>query len=380
MMKLLLALAVLQGATANPIHERLPSVFSITKQSQTVATPKPQKFILKDRSIHDRRFDIKKGLRINGDVSHEVIFSVKQNLDELKTLVEDVSNPFSANYGKHLKRAELNSMTAIPESFQHVMAYLKFHDIQVVKVSAHSEYITASAPISKWEELFATEFYSFEMESLSSPLIRAEHYSLPENLHAHVQSVFKTVQFPLPKRDVQRDVVSKIKSFSTFPGALESGYVTPQLLYDTYDIRSTAGSALASQGVYETQQEAYSPSDLRLFQNTFGLPRDNITDTGVYNDDDACSNYSCFEGNLDVQYITAVASGVPTYYSYDDSDDFLLTWASEMAEMEDPPKVLSISWGGPEFFYSSDYIDLFNTQALKLASLGGMLAFSWMYY
>lgn len=374
MMKLLLALALLQVAAAKPAHEGMPSVLNPAIDARGA----PRQFVLKENSVHQRRFDIKKGPRANGNTKHQVIFAVKQNIDELKALVDDISNPFSSNYGKHLKRSEVTSMTAIPDSYQHVVAFLKFHGIEIVKTSKNSDYITASAEVSKWEELFATEFYSFEMESHNGPLIRAEQYSLPDTLHNHVEAVLKTVQFPFPI--VNKMPIKTRGQFPGVPGALEEGYMSPALLYSTYDIRSTAGSSLASQGVYETQAQSASPSDLAQFQTNFGLPADTYEAPYGFSDDDACGDNidNCAEGNLDIQYITAVASGVPTYYMYDSSGegngDFV-SWATTVAEWEEPPLVLSISWGIPELFLGSSVIDMFNVEALKLSSMGGRLHF-----
>ena len=50
------------------------------------------------------------------------------------------------------------------------------------------------------------------------------------------------------------------------------GFVTPQLLYNYYNISSPYGPSLVSQAVYETINDALNPDDLTNFQNFFSLP------------------------------------------------------------------------------------------------------------
>src|SRR5690348_16683377 len=59
----------------------------------------PHRMIHKENAkIHQRR-DLKKGRRAGRNQQHEVVFAVKQNnLDEVKRILDDVSNPRSANF------------------------------------------------------------------------------------------------------------------------------------------------------------------------------------------------------------------------------------------------------------------------------------------
>jgi tripeptidyl-peptidase-1 len=85
-----------------------------------------------------------------------------------------------------------------------------------------------------------------------------------------------------------------------------------------------------------------------------------------------CLNHTntCGEANLDVQYIKSVAQLVPTLYYYDNSSDFLLTWSMNLLEMDNPPKVNSISYGTQENTLDADYVDQFETSAILMSALG----------
>ena len=54
------------------------------------------------------RTDIIKQRRVHQDFSHEVIFAIKQkNMDKLTSILHDISNPYSPNYGQHWTRDEV---------------------------------------------------------------------------------------------------------------------------------------------------------------------------------------------------------------------------------------------------------------------------------
>ena len=66
----------------------------------------------------------------------------------------------------------------------------------------------------------------------------------------------------------------------------------------------------------------------------------------------------------------AVAQNVPTYYYYDNSTDFLLTWAIDILSMENPPIVTSISYSDYESDFDLDYLEAFEALAVMLSSIG----------
>lgn len=82
---------------------------------------------------------------------------------------------------------------------------------------------------------------------------------------------------------------------------------------------------------------------------------------------------NCLEANLDVQYMMAVAQSVPMTYYYD--EDWMLGFVKSVAEMADPPKVISISYGGGEA-QSPSYFQTFDTEAMKLGIMGVTLVAS----
>ncbi len=87
-------------------------------------------------------------------------------------------------------------------------------------------------------------------------------------------------------------------------------HTTVAALNSLYNIPSNLGSAAQNQSVFETSNEFYSAKDLKLFQQYYGLTVQPAISIGGHMND-SCSTTgkgnSCFEGNLDVQYIMGIA-------------------------------------------------------------------------
>eukprot|EP01034_Spumella_vulgaris_P026875 gene26875-33523_t len=279
-------------------------------------------------------------------------------------------------------------MTSNAASSKHVSDFLTLSGATVTKTSKYHDFITATAPVSVWEELMATEFFEFEhVKNKNVRVVRTLDYSLPEHLASHVSAVFNTVQFPeefvfekklnlhtLPASKTARPHV--VTSGATPSEVLISGYVTPALLNNFYNISSNTGNTLGSQCVYESLNQTYSPTDLSAFQNTFQLPLEPVAvDIGGHVSNGACTAKgggfdNCGEANLDVQYMMAVSQTTPTTYWYVDDDNFMLDWVTTMAEMSDPPLVNSVSYSAYEISFDEAYATAFNTEAMKLAAMG----------
>ena len=68
----------------------------------------------------------------------------------------------------------------------------------------------------------------------------------------------------------------------------------------------TIASGTISQAVFETYGQDMSLSDLEQFQSTFGIPQQEASFINS-NSNPACTNENCAEGNLDIQYLMAIA-------------------------------------------------------------------------
>lgn len=315
------------------------------------------------------------------DEVHALIFAVQQNnlVDLEKTLLQR-STPGSALYQQWLTYDEISAMTVNTAGTEAIVSWLNTHGAKILWKSNRGDYIKAEAPVEVWEQLLQAEFYQFSDHSRKNPLtgqprklLRTDAYTVPAELHEHLFTVFHTVQTPpelrkrhhtadeiaLEKRKVKpeysafrsdlgifRDSIDgKLRSYLTY-----NGLVTVDFLNQYYHITTNTGNATQQQAVFETADEHFSPNDLTLFQNKYNLPLQEAEAPFGYTTTDCVTN-SCYEGNLDVQYIMGVAQQTATIYWYQeqtDTSDPFVDWITDVANASNPPLVNSISWGSIE--------------------------------
>ena len=321
--------------------------------------------------------------------SHDVIFVIEQrNMEELTSILHDVSDPKSANYGKHMTSMEIHDLTSNIDSHDQIATYLQGVGAKITQEEHKGEVITARASIEVWEKMFDTEFYVYAFEdnrvndfttaSVSEIMfIRAEEYSVPVVLHEHIASVLNTIEIPIIKNSRSQSsripVTTSAKSSKLLATSLLfDGYVTPQLVNNAYNIDSNVGHPRATQAAYAGFDQYFSPEDVFAFQNEFNLPRQAVNRSiGGFSTSQAwCANnlVSCVEGNLDLQYLIAISNSPTTYYYT--SLNSMGMWLQSFVNSINPPLIVSMSYTRDENYVSKGEFNLFQVNAIKLGALG----------
>jgi tripeptidyl-peptidase I len=352
----------------------LPFIFCLICNAISITSDEKQNFFRKTHvfkesmptlsSNYQIRFD-----RVGNGSIHEVVFVIRQrNMEDLTRILHDISDPESRNYGQHLSRDQVTSMTSNPESRDVVLSYLNSIGSKVKKVTPGGEYIIAEAPITLWENIFKAEFFTFRQtlsNGVTQSVVRADQYSVPSELDAHVESVLNIVDIPVaPRSPILREQVDLSEVIS---------FMTLKKLRETYNIDTTvSGSVNSTQAIFASIKFVFSPKDLKLFQASQGLVNRPIARSiGNHVDDNFCIDnpIQCTESNLDVQYIMATSPGSPTTFWYTDAATFG-SWLIAVASDTSLQRVLSISYGQDEKLISAATSDAFNTAAVKLSAMG----------
>lgn len=290
--------------------------------------------------------------RVSPDFIHEVMFSVRlQNIDELTRILHDVSDPRSENYGNYMTKQEVVNLTSNPAANRKIKEYIEQSGATFTHETDGGDFVFASGPIKIWEEMFNTQFFVFHhmRSEYEEPheIVRAVEYSIPVVLHEYVSSVFNTVDMPMthygPVSVSDSSFKTQSRNVSSLATVQYSGYITPGLLKSFYNVDNSIGSADATQSVYQSNSEYYSPSDLAKFQSVFNLQSGIVYNNANHNSDSQCvtNPSNCLEGSLDIQYIMGMSQTSPTYFSVDGTGSFSAFLAA-MSAMTSPPLVISI--------------------------------------
>ena len=323
--------------------------------------------------------------RVNPTQIHDVIFAIQQkNIDTLTEILHDISDPMSSNYGKYMTRAEIAELTSNPDARDHVLSYVVAAGGKIVSETLYGDYITASAPVSVWEKMLDTEFFAYSVKASSgdeNKYIRAERYSLPSFLHPHVESVFNTIQMP-SDRALSSGNPSRILPLFNDPANPQiqppsvpsTRLINPRLLIKEYNIDSTVGHPLATQAILGLPTQFLSPRDLHLFQDLNSLPRQNLSASygGHIATKLECSinRDVCGLSNMNIQLMMSISRSPTIYYR---TDLGLSSWLQEVSSSENPPLIISISYGFEEAYVTVSEFEAFNTEAIKLSLMGTTL-------
>lgn len=121
--------------------------------------------------------------RVDGETSMNVIFAVKyqeKGVSTLSELIEQVSNPQSALYGRYASKEQLDNMLNCPEHIATVMSYLNTKHAKIIHQTG--SFIKASMKVKHLEKTFRTQIYRYKSVHNNKSIVRAASYQIPSSL------------------------------------------------------------------------------------------------------------------------------------------------------------------------------------------------------
>lgn len=109
-----------------------------------------------------------------------------------------VSDPKHARYGQHLSTEQVHGIiTPSDETLDSVGSWLLENGITSFSYSPAKDWISMPMTVGQVEDLLQTEYYVF-VHNDGTMVVRAPEWSLPVNLHEHVDVVQPTTSFFRP--------------------------------------------------------------------------------------------------------------------------------------------------------------------------------------
>lgn len=271
--------------------------------------------------------------------SHAVSFTIvvkEQNMDVVRQLALEISDPDSPKYGHYFNQEQLDALTKPDQAdFDRVFGWLKSNGIQYT--SKHSN-VVVSCTVAQAEKLLGAEFSIMASEAEGAKIVRAGDYKLPVSVEFSVATIFGLHGIPKP---TEKPVVSAQAGVAQ---------VTPKVIATTYKVSGTnvSRSLTTRQAVAEFQGQLMSQADLSTFFTKYV--------SGAQSGDDQVYKYvgdkketgEGVEALLDIQFIMGVVPGVKTEFWEWKGNNFcadLNGWTTEILSETDGPKVHSVSYG-----------------------------------
>ncbi|CAK5281051.1 unnamed protein product [Mycena citricolor] len=278
----------------------------------------------------------------------------------LQAKLMEVSTPGSANFRQWLSKEEVKTyMAPSSATLSAFNSFASAHGLNTTKVSPYGEWITATVPVAKANEMFDANFELFSHPDLDGKIARTMSVSLPSEMVGVVNVVhpstafapppFKNapslIQIPVPK--LKRGIAASCNTSEP------NGVTTPACLQAVHGIPATpatqANNSLLVTG-YVTQHA--QKADLQAFLEQ--LRPDMHSSTGFSlesvdgGDNPQGPDLAGFEASLDIQYTVGVATGVPTIFlsNGNDTDIFgaFIHTATYLQGVSNPPSVMTTSY------------------------------------
>ncbi|KZO90771.1 tripeptidyl peptidase A [Calocera viscosa TUFC12733] len=307
--------------------------------------------------------------------------------DLLYDILANVSDPRHTQYGQHLSKHEVDELVRPHQmTAEAAAAWLAHHGIPEATISRNSagDWISIQVPVRLAEAMLDTQYQEFTHDDGSS-VIRCTSWSLPADLHEHVEFIQPTTIFGRPKP--HRSFIHYVPPGITLSNPTNcSEAVTPDCIKQLYGIGSYRANASAPNrlGISGYLDSYANMNDTTYFYKQF-VPKAYEADfsfgvefiNGGLNSQSGAE--SSLEGNLDVEYGGSMSFPIPnTYYStggsppFDPSEGTPQNTNEPYAEFlsyilnktnDELPTVLSTSYGDEEqtvpYSYAQGVCNLF---------------------
>jgi tripeptidyl-peptidase-1 len=112
--------------------------------------------------------------------------------DLIKKRLVETSDPESSSYGRHLTFEEIRDLSApSSSSLKAIIKWLSSHgfDESAMDWSHSKDWVSLNeVPLQKAEEMLDTTYFYYQHDD-GEMLLRTERYSLPEEIHSHVELI-----------------------------------------------------------------------------------------------------------------------------------------------------------------------------------------------
>ena len=152
------------------------------------------------------------------------------------------------------------------------------------------------APVEDVEREFQATYYRWRNTRSGKIMRRSVSAQMPEALAAHVDFFAHVTELP-----------PTFSAHGVRPSAADSSLtdtkVTPDVIFEAYNVYPHSTDHSTTMAVFEALGQAYSPSDLATFEETFNVPGNKVVQVIGPNKDYECASNpnDCTEANLDVQ-------------------------------------------------------------------------------
>ncbi|KAJ7142266.1 family S53 protease-like protein [Mycena epipterygia] len=314
--------------------------------------------------LHERRAAVPSGFVRQGTAAANDTITLRvaltsNNVAGLQEKLRSISTPGNSEFRQWLSMDEVKAF-AEPSS-ETVSAFNTFasaNGLTPTVISPNGDWVTIILPVSQANKLFAAQFEVFTHPSMNHTITRTLSVSLPSDLVGHVDVIHPTTEFVTP--DVRLvpaiSTIEKRGPAASCNSSLASGIVTPTCLQDLYGIPTTPATEKNNVLLVTAYEDEWAQNaDLAEFLTLLRPDIPPTTTFTVLTTDNGTNEQGPFdagvEADLDIEYTTGIATGVPIQFLSVGGFDFptaLLDTTTFLDGVPNPPTVMTTSYGDSE--------------------------------
>lgn len=320
------------------------------------------------------RSEFARGNRMSGDHLHEVVFVIRQrNINQLISLLDESSNQSSLKYGKHLSREQVTTLTSNPSSRDAVVKYLRIYSANFLSETIDRDFLTVSASIAVWEEVFNTKIFAFyhtRKNGYKSMTVRAEEYYVPRELDSHIQGVLNLID--MPSSHCNQMSVQSDKGAKSFTKLDPVSYQSAAQYMTSYQMEAYYKISQIKDWCPEINHSCLSGSDLEKFQEYFSVKIELLNSIFQSSNNDNWIHWSslpssCHKELVGSEIVIATSQRHPSVFS---GSVGITEWLLAIANDPHPPSVLIVDNIAEERDMPLFVKETFNNLAIKLCAMG----------
>ncbi|KAI0781617.1 tripeptidyl peptidase A [Irpex lacteus] len=392
------------------MHLQLPILLLLIFSSTSSATQDQTAYVVKERvntSVYHAWSNV--GVPSPTHILNLRIALPQSNYSALEDLLYRVSSPESPQYGQFLTKSQVEHLVQPhEETVSTVENWLVRHGIDVNKTVQRSpagDWLKLMVPVTLAERMLSTKYHVWE-HSDGTRIVRTTQYSLPANLHSHIDFVQPTTIFSRGSvrrpfyLNSQRELpafTQRSSGVSRYNRIIDEGCrtkVTVSCLKQIYNITNdeTSQSNTNTIGVTGYLDQFANKEDLRTFFFQQRPDALNSTFKEIYinggNNSQSLSLASP-EADLDVQFAFGLSYPIPgVFYSTgglapfrpdanepDSSNEPYLDWVEYLLAQTHPPQTITTSYGDDEQTVPRNYAVRICRSFAQLGARGVSLLF-----
>ncbi|GBE79871.1 Tripeptidyl-peptidase sed3 [Sparassis crispa] len=337
----------------------------------------------------------------------------QSNFAELERHLYEVSDPFHERYGEHLSKEEVEALIAPnPESINRVDEWLASHGITAEDFSRSParDWVKVKVSVSLAEKMLDTKYHVWVHDESGDAVVRTTSYSLPEDLHEHVELVQPTTMFSrfnslkttyildqdLPAAtNPDEPTISVPTAYNGSVDASCNGTITVTCLKQLYNAVGYTPSASNGNHIAVTGylDQYANLEDLQMFYADEVPAAVNTSFTYVSingGQNNQTLDEAGAEADLDTQFAFGLTFPTPgTFYSTggsppyvpdiltpNDTNEPYIDWLGYILNATNPPQTISTSYGDDEQTVPYSYARRVCAEFAQLGARGVSLTFS----